>query len=1145
MRIFACLCLAIALIPTTGHSIAFTNQAAQAGVDDPGDGRGAVFADYDGDGWPDLLVSRLRGQSALLYRNLGDGRFALQPDALEDSEESLGATFIDLEADGDLDIFLLKHNDPNRFFRNEGGHYVPMATPNGIRDAAQATGALFGDFDADGNLDLFTTHRLLTRNRLFSAILTDHASDITEFTSTLQGGGETVGAVALDYDGDGVRDLYVANSPGQNLLYLNRADGTFQQLTEAVGLQQPSTTLGTIIADYDNDGDADLYLLNAPSDLSTSNQLYENRDGKLFVDVAPAMGLSRSIRSVAGAWADLDNDGDLDLVVSDQSTVTVWRNDGDRFSDVTANAYGSDAAAPGEKPVGLAIADYDRDGDVDLFASGNAVADALLRNDTTSSGHWLHVELVGRDGHNSPVGSTLHAHVDDAGLELTRDYTIGTSLTTAHGDLLHLGTGGADQISELIIEWPSGSRQVLTNLPTDQVLKIEEPRPRRDLAITRIVEPNLASSWGSGLRTEVEITNVGQVPVADALLHVTIVVDGEQVMHTSVEVPELAAGETMRVGEDSAWHPRVSARHRVQFELKVNDDVAANDRRARSVLMHRFDEVAQQVGVDEPGQGFAGAFADYDNDGDLDLYLANGGQSGDAANVLYRNTDGRYEVVTEMAGIADVGNGTGVLFADFDRDGYLDLFAARGGFVREGEQNHLFHNDGDGTFSDISVASGLDEVKASYGVTAGDYDRDGHLDLFVSHVRGQLSTLYRNTGDGHFEDVTEEKGIFHPAIGGGSASAFVDYDNDGDLDLYAAIFGGFDLIYSDVGRSFFAFSTLDDRGGATGLSVGDFEEDGNLDVFVVNFDGLGLLWRNDLARGRFVNVAPGSGVENQAIGSAAAFGDYDNDGDLDLFVVNVGFANRAYVNRGDGTFIDRATAFGMANRDTSRGLVLGDYDNDGNLDVYVINDGAPNQLFKNGGSQHSWLSVKLRGVESNADGIGARVTTHASSGEVQMRAVRAAGEFSAPSLIAQFGLNDAAHLDSVVVTWPNGGVDTYADVSANVRLELIEGKALTAVEDEGAPLPLQFALGSNFPNPFNATTTIGFSVPDEGAVRLVIHNSVGQIVRVLVDGQLAAGQHTVQWHGHDDDGHAAASGVYFASLAAGSEEDRESMILIR
>ena len=301
-----------------------------------------------------------------------------------------------------------------------------------------------------------------------------------------------------------------------------------------------------------------------------------------------------------------------------------------------------------------------------------------------------------------------------------------------------------------------------------------------------------------------------------------------------------------------------------------------------------------------------------------------------------------------------------------------------------------------------------------------------------------------------------------------------------------------------------------------------------------------------LAQGVFVNVAARSGVENQAIGGAGAFGDYDNDGDLDIFVANSGFANRAYVNEGDGTFIDGAVAFGMTSREDSRGLVLGDYDSDGNLDVYVINDGAPNQLFKNGGSQHSWLSVKLRGVESNTDGIASRVTTHSSSAGTQMREVRAAGEFSAPSLIARFGLNDAALLDSVVVAWPSGAVDTYADVPTNVRLELIEGRALTAIEEGNySPLPLQFRLESNFPNPFNATTTIAFAVPEEGPVQLVIYNSVGQAIRVLVDEQLVAGRYTVHWHGRGDDGHAVASGVYFASLTAGSDAARESMILIK
>ena len=819
----------------------------------------------------------------------------------------------------------------------------------------------------------------------------------------------------------------------------------------------------------------------------------------------------------------------------------MWRNDGDGFTDVSSSAY---PTMGGEKPIAAAIADYDRDGDVDVFLASNDAPDVLLRNDTPAAGHWLEVELISNDNGNSPLGAIVRARVDE-NEELTRDSVVGSSLGIVHGDLLHLGTGAAERISELIVEWPSGLHQVVSDVTTDQVIRLQEPQPQRDLTISRILGPRLDSTWETGVQSQVEITNRGVTRVDDALLRVTITIGDDVVHASSLPVPTLGAGETILLTEDSAWHPQLSGEHLVSFELEVDDDVAANDSRTRRLYMHHFEDVAAQLGVDDPNLGFAGAFSDYDNDGDLDLYLSNGGWHGRAPNILYRN-DGEagYTDVTEVAGVGDDGNGTGVLFADFDRDGYQDLFAARGGFLENGnEHNLLFHNNGDGTFSDISVAAGFDDLGGNFGVTAGDYDGNGYLDLFVTRVRH--NKLYRNTGRGRFKDVTEERQVLSPRGRGGSVAAFADYDNDGDLDLYATNFGDFDLFYSEVGEVTYSSEEIGDEGEALSMSLGDLDEDGDLDLYIVNNDGLSALWRNDLAQGVFTNTAASSGVENMARGNAGAFGDFDNDGDLDIFVTNTRSANRVYVNHGNGTFVDRAAALGMATRNKATGVVLGDYDADGNLDVYVIEEHHPNRLFRNGGSQYAWLDVTLRGVESNLDGIGARVTTHVAE-RTQIREVRAAGEYSAISPGARFGLNDIARLDSLVVQWPSGTRDTYMDVATRARLELMEGKAITAVEEErDGPLPLQFALEPNFPNPFNATTSIDFAVPRKTVVRLAIYNSVGQLISVLVDEQLAAGRYRAQWHGRSDGNEAAASGVYFANLVAGPNEARQSIILIK
>ena len=483
MRRYFGVWLALALFPATSHGITFTDQTAPAGVGDPGYGTGPAFGDYDGDGWSDLLVARFsRSQDALLYRNLGDGRFALQDGALEDSREALAGLFVDMQGDGDLDIFLLRHVGINRFYLNEGGTYQRVAPPGNVSDGDWATGAVLGEFDGDGEVDMFVTHRLWSRNRLYSAILTDRATDITDLVSTLQGGGDPVGAAAFDYDADGLRDLFVSNFRSANQLYRNLGNGSFRQVTEEAGLLRATSTWTALAADFDNDADIDLFLVNASPE---SGLLYENREGA-FVDVTSAM-MPGSTSGLAGIWADLDNDGDLDLLTADGMAAQVWRNDGDGFAEVSAEAY---PELDRGRPLTPAVADYDQDGDVDVFLTGNNAPDQLLRNDTPATGHGLTVSLVSSVSGHSPAGTLLRARVEGIG-GLTRDFAVGASIGIVQGDLMHLGTGAADRISELVVQWPSGQRQVMTDVPTGGVLSLEEPLPERNLAIARIIAPRL------------------------------------------------------------------------------------------------------------------------------------------------------------------------------------------------------------------------------------------------------------------------------------------------------------------------------------------------------------------------------------------------------------------------------------------------------------------------------------------------------------------------------------------------------------------------------------------------------------------------------------------------------------------------------
>ena len=1129
---------ALAPLPLYG-SISFTDRTAAAGIALSSGSKGAAFGDWDGDGRPDLLTFPFDEKApALPYRNLGDGRFARSdgPD-FPTGRISCGG-FVDYDSDGDLDIYVVYYFIPNRLFRNDGGRFTELAPSDGPRENPGAAGAALGDFDSDGMVDLFIANRSFIANQFYRRFYTRGFADQSPLLSALSSGRDSFSAVPFDFDNDGDLDLYIANIGHHNLLHRNDGRGVFRQVAEGVGLDRLGASVAAFPADYDNDGDLDLYMVNRSGE---SNILYRNDSGALFVDVSATAGLVEPRSSQGAVWADFDNDGNLDLAVSNSGSPTLYRNNGDgTFADITATALQQIDLAGDIATGGLAAADYDGDGALDLFLAGNNGPNRLLRNDSHNSGHWLGVRLFARGGEQTALGARLTVRTP-AGMQ-TRQYAIAMAAATTFGDLLHFGLGPYDQVDELVVEWPSGQLQTLSDLAADQIVTLRESRPSADLRIRAVLQPALAPAW-EPLFPEVEVHNAGQRLATALVLRAQITHGGRAIYTASRTVAELAAGATALI-RLPAWAPTSAGAHQFSFTLPVDDDLPANNSWKRTHYLYPFRDVAAELGVDDPGAGWAGAFADYDNDGDLDLYISNGGSFGGGDNVLYRNDSGSgFTDVTAASGVADKGNGTGLAFADFDGDGLQDLFIAKGGFLPAGERNRLFHNNGDGTFADISARASLDALQSSYGVAVGDYDQDGHLDLFVSQLIGQSNALYHNQGDGTFSDVSGAEHIVSSASFGGSAAAFADFDNDGDLDLYAGIFGGADIFYAG-GASPFAVNRSGNRGDTMGLALGDYNSDGSLDVYVVNRDWRSVLYRNNGATLELQDVAAASGTDNLEPGSGCAFGDYDNDGDLDLFVVNAQRPDRVYMNSGDGTFADMAPALGMADSSQGLGVLLGDYDSDGDLDVYVVNEGSANRLYRNEGNPNAWLQVELRGVQSNVDGIGARLQLFA-GGKVQTRQINGAAGFSHSSRAAHFGLGAATQVDSLLLHWPNGQVDAHLHLSAGKAWQLTEGQTITAIAATPAPLPPAFALAQNYPNPFNLGTIIRFALPQNQPVDLTIYNLAGQKLYTLVDEARQAGTYTIRWDGTDDQGRTLASGVYLYRLRAGTQAVTRKLLLVK
>ena len=493
--------------------------------------------------------------------------------------------------------------------------------------------------------------------------------------------------------------------------------------------------------------------------------------------------------------------------------------------------------------------------------------------------------------------------------------------------------------------------------------------------------------------------------------------------------------------------------------------------------------------------GSGAALFDYDGDGYLDLYILNGtplpGFSYDEwpTNVLYRNNgDSTFSDVTEEAGVGDAGYGMGAAVGDYDNDGDVDLYVTNYG------ANLLYRNNGDGTFSDVTEGMGVGDIRWGTNAAFVDYDLDGDLDLYVANYLffdlnnpikcrqgtaraycgptaypGQSGVLYRNEGKGPFRDVTREAGLFTGA-GRQLGAVFGDLDNDGDPDLFVANDKTPNFLFWNNGDGTFresglmagvAYNEDGEAESAMGADLGDYDNDGYTDIAVATFQWLAnTLYHND-GDGFFTDVTFNAhlGEESLAyLGMTIAFLDYDNDGHQDLFLANghldknvkeydaraeYAQRNQLFRNNGDGTFREVTEGAGPGFRiaRVSHGAAFGDYDNDGDIDIFVSNsNGQPCSLLRNDGGKGHWLMIRPVGVKSNRDGIGARITVTAGD-LMQHKEVRSSyGYLGANDLRMHFGLGDRERADEVRIRWPSGIVQVLTDVQAD-RIVRVEERA--------------------------------------------------------------------------------------------------------
>ena len=558
----------------------------------------------------------------------------------------------------------------------------------------------------------------------------------------------------------------------------------------------------------------------------------------------------------------------------------------------------------------------------------------------------------------------------------------------------------------------------------------------------------------------------------------------------------------------------------------------------------RFEDSSELAGVQTLAGAYGIAVADYDKDGWDDIYI--GTENGQS--VLLKNLqNGTFANVTERSGVQVAGTVANPLWGDINSDGYPDLFVGK---LSADVSCQLFLGSSEGIFTEVTEFSGIDISDDIGSATFGDYNLDGRIDLFIA-TRGSEDYLFENIHDGasvYFKDISQRAGVGGESFAVPMQATWVDYDNDFDLDLFALHDGNLQsrfyknssfLPLIEVSSS----SKLRVARSSMGVAWGDYDNDGWQDVYITNIDQ-GNLFKN-LGNGRFedVTIESGSGLNGMSWG--VVFVDFDNDGDEDLFIGNTfDFDGRhSFLYENDqGTFTNIARDAGVALNTNTFGVATGDFNRDGLMDLIVADDSGDNRLLLNRASQNNhWAQFTLKGDVFNPMAVGATLFVYAGE-HMYTRSVYAGSSYrSQVSPTVHVGLADAALIDSLYIHWGPEETEVYYGVDVNKSYEIVQNRPLRVEIDanEHSAVPGRLDV-SAFPNPFLSQTTFNILIPLSSRARLDIYDTMGRKVNTVLDKILPPGEHRVSFNAE-----ALSAGMYFYRLTSESSVQTGSLLLVR
>ena len=587
-----------------------------------------------------------------------------------------------------------------------------------------------------------------------------------------------------------------------------------------------------------------------------------------------------------------------------------------------------------------------------------------------------------------------------------------------------------------------------------------------------------------------------------------------------------------------------------------------------------FTKITTGALVTDGGASRSVNWIDYDNDGRLDLYVTNGLRQGQN-NFMYRN-DGppnfTFTKITSGPQVNDRGKSDGSSWGDYDNDGDPDCFVVNW----YGDDNMFFENNGNGTFTRIIAGAFVNDGGFSETCSWGDYDNDGYLDLYVSNsgdvnqTGPQRNFLYLNNKNKTFTKITSGaivNGLFYSR-----GVNWVDYDDDGDSDMFVANEENqannlYRNMLKETGSAAFSSITtgavVTDAAASWSGSWGDCDNDGDLDLFVANWNNqTNALYLNHGA-GNFTKVTNDLIVSERGYFACSGWGDFDNDGDLDMFVTTAygpaASRNVLYRNKliESGALAFEKIIAGSLVNDTgySYGFSWGDYDRDGDLDIFIaktLNEAENNAFYRNDGvAGNHWVEMNLIGVTSNRSGIGAKIKVKAAingKGVWQRRDLEGQNGYCNQNLQAHFGLGNAGVIDSLRILWPSGKIDVLTKLKTDTLITITEGRT-TAVHDGAGNNELRdFDLAQNFPNPLFVSGTFGtpstiirYTLPSSQHVRLLVYDTLGREVALLVNERKSAGKHTAVFQLPPQ----MSAGVYLYTIKAGRYRGTKKLAIMK